>query len=193
MRYRVVIRLFLFNMFVVFLCVIVVVTCCCFFFFPSRRRHTRCALVTGVQTCALPISIALPADIEIDTHAAIESLQMGLLPIEHQDGTTGATYLDPRDPEFRIAFLTPLHRGGSEPLRHRQLGFKLPPLKFIEYPLQDVPPAAGLSAAGSVLVNLLHPARYALHKLIVGGYRPAPRMANADKDLQQVAALLAVL
>src|SRR3546814_12750312 len=29
-----------------------------FFFFSSRRRHTRCALVTGVQTCALPISIA---------------------------------------------------------------------------------------------------------------------------------------
>src|SRR3546814_10793978 len=33
----------------VFGCVLV------FFFFSSRRRHTRCALVTGVQTCALPI------------------------------------------------------------------------------------------------------------------------------------------
>src|SRR3546814_9388876 len=28
------------------------------FFCSSRRRHTRCALVTGVQTCALPISRA---------------------------------------------------------------------------------------------------------------------------------------
>src|SRR3546814_10196357 len=27
-------------------------------FFASRRRHTRCALVTGVQTCALPICVA---------------------------------------------------------------------------------------------------------------------------------------
>src|SRR3546814_6715196 len=27
------------------------------FFFSSRRRHTRCVLVTGVQTCALPISM----------------------------------------------------------------------------------------------------------------------------------------
>src|SRR3546814_5310378 len=27
----------------------------CLFFFSSRRRHTSCALVTGVQTCALPI------------------------------------------------------------------------------------------------------------------------------------------
>src|SRR3546814_4670343 len=33
-------------------------TCVCLFFFSSRRRHTRCALVTGVQTCALPISLA---------------------------------------------------------------------------------------------------------------------------------------
>src|SRR3546814_2810892 len=31
------------------------------FFFSSRRRHTRCALVTGVQTCALPISSAQAA------------------------------------------------------------------------------------------------------------------------------------
>src|SRR3546814_6837969 len=29
------------------------------FFFSSRRRHTRCALVTGVQTCALPICQAM--------------------------------------------------------------------------------------------------------------------------------------
>src|SRR3546814_2491175 len=29
------------------------------FCFSSRRRHTRCALVTGVQTCALPISLAV--------------------------------------------------------------------------------------------------------------------------------------
>src|SRR3546814_5112276 len=32
---------------------------CCFF--SSIRRHTRCALVTGVQTCALPISSASAA------------------------------------------------------------------------------------------------------------------------------------
>src|SRR3546814_3294938 len=44
--------------------------CSVYFFFSSIRRHTRCALVTGVQTCALPISVSeyaqsqntLPAD-----------------------------------------------------------------------------------------------------------------------------------
>src|SRR3546814_16944782 len=34
---------------------IAIVYNCGYFFFSSRRRHTRCALVTGVQTCALPI------------------------------------------------------------------------------------------------------------------------------------------
>src|SRR3546814_9268298 len=33
-----------------------------YFFFSSRRRHTRCALVTGVQTCALPILLGLGTD-----------------------------------------------------------------------------------------------------------------------------------
>src|SRR3546814_5878244 len=32
------------------------------FFFSSRSRHTRCALVTGVQTCALPICYRGPLE-----------------------------------------------------------------------------------------------------------------------------------
>src|SRR3546814_3855454 len=41
-------------------------------FFSSRRRHTRCALVTGVQTCALPICV----DIK---HTYIGDLKVDLL------------------------------------------------------------------------------------------------------------------
>ena len=103
------------------------------------------------------LAIALPKDVEIDTHAAIDSLQMGLLPIQHLDGTTGATYLDPRDPEFRLDFLTPLHRGGNALFRHPQLGIKLQPLKFMEYLLQDVQQAALFTAAGQTLwLRLMH-------------------------------------
>src|SRR3546814_8949060 len=36
---------------------LLVVCLYCYFCFSSRRRHTRCALVTGVQTCALPIYV----------------------------------------------------------------------------------------------------------------------------------------
>src|SRR3546814_8964538 len=44
------------------------------FFFSSRRRHTRCALVTGVQTCALPISVivlGLSGAVSHDASAAL--------------------------------------------------------------------------------------------------------------------------
>src|SRR3546814_18233196 len=40
------------------------------FFFSSRRRHTRCALVTGVQTCALPICINTKGPGNLATAAA---------------------------------------------------------------------------------------------------------------------------
>src|SRR3546814_4509988 len=40
-------------------------------FFSSRRRHTRCALVTGVQTCALPISPAV--EVALCGHATLAS------------------------------------------------------------------------------------------------------------------------
>src|SRR3546814_10410529 len=42
------------------------------FFFSSRRRHTRCALVTGVQTCALPIYVRRPCGFLSAASAAAE-------------------------------------------------------------------------------------------------------------------------
>src|SRR3546814_7440740 len=39
-------------------CIVLSCFMCICFFFSSRRRHTRCALVTGVQTCALPILLS---------------------------------------------------------------------------------------------------------------------------------------
>src|SRR3546814_13480942 len=50
----------------------------CVFFCSSRRRHTRCALVTGVQTCALPILPLLSAcDAINDAPAVRKILSMG--------------------------------------------------------------------------------------------------------------------
>src|SRR3546814_1094623 len=42
------------------------------FFFSSRRRHTRCALVTGVQTCALPIYPLTPSTAAAVTTARVD-------------------------------------------------------------------------------------------------------------------------
>src|SRR3546814_4644518 len=48
---------------------------CSVFFFSSRRRHTRCALVTGVQTCALPI---LPSQAKASCVAEAMTLRLEL-------------------------------------------------------------------------------------------------------------------
>src|SRR3546814_7104168 len=57
---------------------ILVVLVSVYFFFSSRRRHTRCALVTGVQTCALPI---YPADA-----GGIEVFLLALAQVQHDAG-----------------------------------------------------------------------------------------------------------
>src|SRR3546814_4746260 len=66
-----------------------------FFFFSSRRRHTRCALVTGVQTCALPIWYRFVVDgIRSDTGtvrtapaagAALDRLRIAVAGCQHYE------------------------------------------------------------------------------------------------------------
>src|SRR3546814_10851773 len=46
-----------------------------YFVFSSRRRHTRCALVTGVQTCALPIT---SSSADVDTWAYLDAISTKL-------------------------------------------------------------------------------------------------------------------
>src|SRR3546814_18385644 len=56
------------------------------FVFSSRRRHTRCALVTGVQTCALPISQYAREELIAEISAAFIGATLGLVPtVRHAD------------------------------------------------------------------------------------------------------------
>jgi hypothetical protein len=139
------------------------------------------------------LAVALPADVKVETHGAIESLEMGLIPISGRAGKAGAKYLNPADPEFRLDFLTTLHRGGDKPIEHAQFGVVLQPLSFLEYVLEKVTQLALLSEDGAVAVNVPAPERYALHKLVVHGERAARYAAKSAKDLAQSAALLEVL
>src|SRR3546814_3961425 len=73
-------------------------------FFSSRRRHTRCALVTGVHTCALPILQAA------ESYVKSRSIDFGIKPtlFERKDihvhVPEGAT---PKDgPSAGVAMLT---------------------------------------------------------------------------------------
>lgn len=136
------------------------------------------------------LTIALPGNFELNTDAAIKSLEMGLLPISGLTSKAGAAYLNPREPEFRLDFLTTLRRGGAAPFVHPRLGVVLQPLKFMEFSLEDIQQAVLISGDQAVVVSIPHPARYALHKLIVYGERQGAFAAKSAKDLMQAGALL---
>src|SRR3546814_2304281 len=71
----------LFSLFMLFLLFVFGVFFLLFFFFSSRRRHTSCALVTGVQTCALPICARLPVagEVALDREVALDDDRLALL------------------------------------------------------------------------------------------------------------------
>lgn len=139
------------------------------------------------------VTLALAAGAEVRTHDAITSLGMGFLPISGLSGRGAGTYLVPKEPDFRLDFLTTLRRGGTTPYEHPTLHVTLQPLKFLEYALVDVQQAALLSNNGAILVNLPHPARYALHKLMVAGERSGSFRTKSNKDVRQAALLLSAL
>ncbi len=136
------------------------------------------------------LALALPSNLEVRTQDAIDSLRMGFLPVSGLSGKAGGAYLIPHEPEFRLDFLTTLHRGKEQPYEHGQLHVTLQPLKFMEFSLQQVQQTALLSNDGAVMVNVPHPARYALHKLLVFGEREGSFLAKSMKDLRQAASIL---
>jgi len=134
------------------------------------------------------ISVALPADLRIDVHGALESLEMGLLPITEFSGKAGAQYRNPQDQELRLDFVTSATRGGKTVVLP-DLNLGLEPLKFMEFSLQATTQGCVIGRAGACVVNLPAPERYAVHKLIVYGERPVAERAKATKDILQAAAL----
>lgn len=131
------------------------------------------------------VSIALQPEIKIDTRKAIDSLEMGFIPIQSQ-----TTYKKADEPDFDIDFLTSVGRTGDTPVFIESLNVTLQPLKFMELSMEDPLTTSILWRNGPLVVNLPRPQRYAVHKLLVYGERPQNMRTKATKDLAQAAALL---
>ncbi|MBV6408587.1 MAG: hypothetical protein EFKGCFLK_02184 [Rhodocyclaceae bacterium] len=134
------------------------------------------------------ISVALPANLRIDVHDALESLEMGLLPIVQFNGKAGAQYRNPQDQELRLDFVTSKARGHRFVVM-KELNLALEPLKFMEFSLEQTTQGCVFSSLGACVVNLPAPERFAVHKLIVFGERPVSERAKATKDLLQAASI----
>src|SRR3546814_3962522 len=101
---------------------------CC----SSRRRHTRCALVTGVQTCALPIYVSyisadtIEEDLKKDEQPYYRvHIQIDEVPKEHRDkidvipGMTARVEIITGERTVAQYLLKPLRRVSSEALVER--------------------------------------------------------------------------
>ena len=131
------------------------------------------------------LSIAMQSDVRVDTRGALESLQMGFIPVVSQ-----TTYKKPDEPDFDIDFLTSMGRKGDVPVHIPALNVTLQPLRFMELSMEAPMRASLLTRAGSIAVNVPRPERYALHKLIVSQMRPLEMRVKANKDIAQAAHLL---
>lgn len=154
-----------------------------------RWRDAAATLDVDFAHAGRNISLALPANIKIDVHDALESLEMGLLPIVQFNGRVGAQYRNPKDPELRLDFVTSMNRSGK-PVSVPGLNLALEPLKFMEFSLIETTQSCIFSNLGACIVNLPAPERYAVHKLIVYGERPVAERTKATKDLLQAACLI---
>lgn len=136
------------------------------------------------------ISVALPANIKVETAAAIDSLEMGLLPISSLTGKSGSTYLSPADPAFRLDFLTSRTGNSDAPVQIEGLSIALQPLRFMEFSMIETTQAAVFCNDGAAIVNIPKPDRFAIHKLIVSAERDASAAVKSGKDVRQANVLI---
>jgi len=127
-----------------------------------------------------------------DVPSALESLEMGFLPVPGLDRTSPSTSFKVRGRSLRVDLLTPTARAASRPVAIPRFSAAARPLRFLDY-LIERPVRAAVVDGTVVAVNVPDPARFALQKLIVAGERPAVMQTKREKDLAQAAELLELL
>lgn len=136
------------------------------------------------------MGIAIPGE-GADVPAALESLEMGFLPVPGLDAASPTTSFKVRGQGLRVDLLAPSSRDKGPVTIHR-FSAVAQPLRFLDYVMEGAIRAAVINGGG-VSVAVPDPARFALHKLIVAGERPALQTTKRDKDLWQAGQLLEVL
>jgi hypothetical protein len=131
------------------------------------------------------LSLALAPDAPVDAHCAIESLQMGFVPVN-----AGTRYIKPDEPDFDLDWLTSRTRTGDKPVVCKALNVSLQPLRFMELALEAPIPAAMLGSSSAIVVHLPDPAAYAVGKLLVAAERVGDSRSKSMKDMGQAAALI---
>ncbi len=137
------------------------------------------------------LEVAVP-DLRSNVPAVLEGLEMGFLPVPGFAPNRPSTSFKVRGRGLRLDIVTPSTAPGDRPVPIPRLHAAAAPVRFLDYLIENVQPAAILDGGG-VLVTVPQPARFAVHKLLVAQDRPAAFQAKARKDVAQAARLIEAL
>ncbi len=154
---------------------------------------------TGAGMRTQDVDLAAPrllevvaAETPLDLPGAIESLEMGFLPVPGLDPASPSTSFKVRGQSLRVDVLTPARTAAQKPVMIRRFAAAAQPLKYLDY-LIEHPVRAAVVGSDPALVFVPDPARFALHKLLVASDRPATETTKRAKDVVQAGQLLDAL
>lgn len=137
------------------------------------------------------VAVAIPM-LDSDIPAALDSLQMGFLPVPRLSHKEPSTNYAIRNSQLRLDVLTPKTKESGAPVFIKRFNCAAEPLSYLSYLIESPVPSVLLDTS-PVLIKVPQPARYAMHKLIVSQIRDASNDAKRPKDLYQAFQILSVL
>jgi len=137
------------------------------------------------------LEVAVP-DLQADVPRTLDSLGVGFLPVLGLSPKAPSTSFSVRGRALRVDLITPAKTRKDTPVQIPRLNAAAAPLSFVELLLEDSQPAAVIDGGG-ILVRVPHPARFAVHKLIIATRRVAAFHTKRQKDLAQAALVVEAL
>ncbi len=130
-----------------------------------------------------------------DTKASelLEQLQMGLLPMPSLDAKSPSTSYRIRGQALRVDLLTPLIGKASGPRFVPAFGAPAEPVRHLDYLLESTVMGLAIGPRELAVVRLPHPARFALHKLMISTLRPVACATKSEADRAQALQVLLAL
>jgi len=138
------------------------------------------------------IEVAMHQDAP-DVKSVLLESGMGFFEVPALNPKSPSTSFKLRGEDFHVDLLTPLKGpGSSKPVLLPHFNSYAHPIRFLEYLLKDSQNAV-IPFRSGILVVVPHPARFALHKLVVSQRRPVAQQIKAKKDIQQAIEILNIL
>lgn len=138
------------------------------------------------------IMVAMPGDQQSLKKKILQS-EFGFFEVPKLNHKHPSTSFKSRKEDIKLDIITPMHgKTSSKPIYISSIDSYAEPVRFLDFLLEDVQQAAVIEGEG-MLISIPHPARYAIHKLVVSPRRPSAESTKKNKDIRQSDLLINIL